>query len=108
MCAHCKCGVDYHVGDESLQTSENNSVDSASISDKVTTVETMVGHRNNHATNNNNNIGNVHCDSALPKLHGAPRGLFNSDGDSGCFLEECAWVPPGLTPKQVITIVTIK
>ena len=27
--------------------------------------------------------------------------LTISDDDSGCALEEYAWVPPGLTPKQV-------
>lgn len=26
-----------------------------------------------------------------------------SDDDSGCALEEYTWVPPGLTPAQVIT-----
>lgn len=27
-----------------------------------------------------------------------------SDDDSGCALEEYAWVPPGLKPEQVITL----
>lgn len=34
------------------------------------------------------------------KLH-QTGSLTISDDDSGCALEEYAWVPPGLTPKQV-------
>ena len=33
--------------------------------------------------------------------------LTISDDDSGCALEEYAWVPPGLTPKQVLRIVKL-
>nr|BAF35975.1 prickle [Molgula tectiformis] len=96
VCAHCKCGVDYHVGDDTNQTSENNSVDLPAISNKFEANDIMVGHGHN-ATPNNNNID--HYDRNQRSHKTGTRGLFN-DTDSGCVLEECAWVPPGLSPKQ--------
>lgn len=40
-------------------------------------------------------------DRSLTRLNHDPKRNSTSDDDSGCPLEEYAWVPPGLKPEQV-------
>jgi prickle len=40
-------------------------------------------------------------DRGLTRLNHDPKRNSTSDDDSGCPLEEYAWVPPGLKPEQV-------
>lgn len=40
-------------------------------------------------------------DRSLTRHHHDPKRNSTSDDDSGCPLEEYAWVPPGLKPEQV-------
>ena len=39
--------------------------------------------------------------SSVHARHGQSQGHLTSDDDSGCALEEYAWLPQGLTPSQV-------
>lgn len=43
-------------------------------------------------------------DQKVSKLTSGFQRSSTSDDDSGCALEEYAWVPPGLRPEQVSTI----
>lgn len=76
VCAHCKCRLEYHISDVVQAMDQSN----AALNGKL--------HTSHHTTD-------------TPTRKGVQLLAFVSDDDSGCSLDEYAWVPPGLTPKQV-------
>nr|XP_039264149.1 uncharacterized protein LOC120339971 isoform X1 [Styela clava] len=77
VCAHCKCRLEYHVGG-------------------VNNIKIKMERKTAANLNCGRNTG--------PKSHHHQHGssaIIISDDDSGCSLDEYAWVPPGLTLKQV-------
>lgn len=49
----------------------------------------------------------VEMEKTVTKLMYEFQRNSTSDDDSGCALEEYAWVPPGLKPEQVFTFVHV-
>lgn len=49
----------------------------------------------------------VEMEKTVTKLMYEFQRNSTSDDDSGCALEEYAWVPPGLKPEQVLTFPTL-
>ncbi|XP_076812370.1 uncharacterized protein LOC143459212 isoform X2 [Clavelina lepadiformis] len=121
-CAHCKCAVYYHVAhpleytlqqqqQEALDSSEENDIDmpAATEQQRILAPASEPGIQDIELpTPHHSGIGGEGRVRRRQSRRQQPRHRRNSrsdeepnDDDSGCSLEEYAWVPPNLTPDQV-------